>query len=320
MKTFSNKAKTIRSIIAITISYMLIVIKTNFLPDTIYALICDLIISFFFITTPIAIVAFIYQIKYRHLLLGIPLIFLLVLIYSPEGLYFIIYKGPFFLAPAEADWKYGIAISIMFFFLHFFAAFIGKSLSKIVAKTQKMTKQNLQEKSLSLENPSKKIDQTILQRYYSDLTKTVSAIISIIISYFLMLAYCWYINQRLAQLPDTTFYSNIHAGYGITLLCITLPLLSAWYIFRFKYHCIFLSIPIIFLLVIISSPSYLYFIIPNFCRSWLEYPASNIWAYATIISIMFFLLQSFTFFLASLVSLLLKEKAKGTDTSVKSKI
>lgn len=135
MKTYSEKTKIISTTIGILISYLLIILKNNYLSEKIdsfedgtFSLYLEFGVSLLCICIPIIIVVSVFQIEYRYLLIGLPLIFLLVLIYSPEGWYFILYKGAMYLNPAEDNWVYGITISPMFYIIQLITACIIKEL------------------------------------------------------------------------------------------------------------------------------------------------------------------------------------------------
>lgn len=137
MKEYSDSCKITSAIISIAISYFLVVIKfqcTASLVNNIFdnitlwafiefggALLC--------IIVPVLVSWHIFQYKSYQLLWGLPVIFLLVLVYSPSGFYFIIPKGGIAVPePASDNWKYGIAISLMFFIIQFSAVSITEGI------------------------------------------------------------------------------------------------------------------------------------------------------------------------------------------------
>lgn len=132
-----NNSKT-RIIISIILSYLLIILKILFITplfdnisDGRIHAILEFSLSFLCISVPITILYIKYNYRVVDLLLGIPIIFILVLIFSPEGWYFFIYKGNWFLTPAAENWEYGIYITIEFFIIQFIIIGIMKAIKKI---------------------------------------------------------------------------------------------------------------------------------------------------------------------------------------------
>lgn len=139
MKTYSNATKTTSAIIAIIISYFLVIIRFQFLTPILGDVFYNLLWPFMefgsallCIIVPILLAWHKFRFEYLDLSLGFPIIFLLVLIYSPDGWYFIIPKIG---TPSSNNFVYGLAISIMFFFLQFSVLALAKGLEK-----QKRTK------------------------------------------------------------------------------------------------------------------------------------------------------------------------------------
>lgn len=132
-----NNSKT-RIIISIILSYLLIILKILFITplfdnisDGRIHAILEFSLSFLCISVPITILYIKHNYRVVDLLLGIPIIFILVLIFSPEGWYFFIYKGNWFLTPAAENWEYGIYISIEFFIVQLIPVFILKSVQAL---------------------------------------------------------------------------------------------------------------------------------------------------------------------------------------------
>lgn len=153
MKTFSDRTKAISAIVGITISYTLIILKINFISEKfehfsdgrMWAF-SEFGFSFLCISIPILIVELVFQIKYRHLLLDIPILFLFVSIYSPDGWYFIYCKGGFILSsPDSRAW---LNISIIFCFIHLVTISFLKFLRYVIRETRGI-------KNLYLQNPEK---------------------------------------------------------------------------------------------------------------------------------------------------------------------
>lgn len=136
MKKCAEPIKIISVIAAIIASYFLLILRWRFLSPLIQNIldfssklwgIVEFGTAALCICVPVMIVFRLLEAKYQYILFTIPVIFLLVLFYSPEGLYLIIFKGPWFLTPAEPDWKYGVYISIMFFIIDSIAYLIEMS-------------------------------------------------------------------------------------------------------------------------------------------------------------------------------------------------
>lgn len=125
MKTFSDRTKGISAIVGITIAYILILLKIYFISEKfehfsdgrMWAF-SEFGFSFLCISIPILIVELVFQIDFRYLLFDLPIIFLLALIYSPDGFYFLYYRGGWFFNPREDAWQAGIYISLIFLVVH----------------------------------------------------------------------------------------------------------------------------------------------------------------------------------------------------------
>lgn len=116
MNEYSKGTQIVAVIISEIIAYALVSSQVWwFIAELIPSLLILFILPAILIILPTLFVYIKYGCKLGYLLLCIPIIFLCALIYCPDGWYFFIYKGNWFLTPDAAEnWEYGIYISIEF--------------------------------------------------------------------------------------------------------------------------------------------------------------------------------------------------------------
>lgn len=128
------------------ITYLLLVInvvvmKYYWISDL--TIVFSFLISFIIIALPPAIAVNKYNIRYKNLLFSCIIIFFCVLLFSPEGFYLIIYKGDWFLTPADPNWIYGILITIEFLIVQSIGYAIGCSFKKNKSNKENNLEENI---------------------------------------------------------------------------------------------------------------------------------------------------------------------------------
>ena len=138
---YSKGTQIVAVIIAENISYILMILFNQYsdflsvipFPEWLELILDLLIIPLLCIISAVLFVYITYKCKLIYLLLCIPIIFICVLIYCPNGLYFLIMKGPFIYTPDfeyEKNWEYGIYISIEFLIVQSIPVLIVKGAQK----------------------------------------------------------------------------------------------------------------------------------------------------------------------------------------------
>ena len=128
MNEYSKGTQIVAVIVAEIISYILMIFFNQYsdflavipFPDLLMAILAFLIIPLLFIICPILFVYIKYKCKPSYLLLCMPIIFICTFIYLPDGIYFLINKGPFSIGQIydysyEKPWVYARDITIEFF-------------------------------------------------------------------------------------------------------------------------------------------------------------------------------------------------------------
>lgn len=140
MNNHSNLTKTLSVIISVVISYILVIIRFTFLAPLLININMHFIswallefgTAVLCVVLPVLIARHKFHFEYFIFLLSIPIIFLSVLLYSPEGLYIFILK-----VTSQRDISYGMKISIEFFTLQIFALILIEGISDIYANSKK---------------------------------------------------------------------------------------------------------------------------------------------------------------------------------------